>query len=283
VDWSRQHRTVRYAPDSPTAVRPNCSASALVERRQLKFTGQSRLSAVQSGVMGDQRLDGSPDSPVPTWDGKRSISDLVAIAQELSGVPPDSLVHPRTEEGWELPNEASTASRPLGAIKGPPRRHGATHQALLEHTTTPRLHDHVVWSVWEIWECFWTETLSYLFLRSFLRLCACYCCDCALVCVLYSLLTLSLIVIFLCKVARDSKLAENTNKRVWYKEDICGKFDFLITWEGLSTTLDQRRSPQRGIGIGRTTVYIVVSLVSFLYCNYCLLEFSHSLGILLLV
>jgi hypothetical protein len=34
--------------------------------------------------------------------------------------------------------------------------------------------------------------------------------------------------------------------------------------------------------IGRTTVKIVVSLVYFTYCDYCLLEFSYSLGILLL-
>jgi hypothetical protein len=59
-------------------------------------------------------------------------------------------------------------------------------------------------------------------------------------------------------------------------------FDLWITWKGLSATLDQRRSPQRGVGIGRTTVKIVVSLVHFTYCDYCLLEFSYSLVILLL-
>jgi hypothetical protein len=32
----------------------------------------------------------------------------------------------------------------------------------------------------------------------------------------------------------------------------------------LSATLDQRRSPQHGVGIGRTTLKIVVSLVSLL-------------------
>jgi hypothetical protein len=30
---------------------------------------------------------------------------------------------------WELPNEAPTALRPFGAIKGPPRCHGIVHQA----------------------------------------------------------------------------------------------------------------------------------------------------------
>jgi hypothetical protein len=42
-------------------------------------------------------------------------------------------------------------------------------------------------------------------------------------------------------------------------------------------------SPKRGVGIGQTIVKIVMSLVSFIYYDYCLLEFSYSLGILLLV
>jgi polyferredoxin len=50
----------------------------------------------------------------------------------------------------------------------------------------------------------------------------------------------------------------------------------------LSASLDQRRSPQRGVGIGLTIVKIVVSLIHFIYCDYYLLEFSYSLVILLL-
>jgi hypothetical protein len=42
------------------------------------------------------------------------------------------------KEGWELPNEAPTALRSLGAIKGPPSHHGAVPK----HTTTLILHDH---------------------------------------------------------------------------------------------------------------------------------------------
>jgi hypothetical protein len=42
----------------------------------------------------------------------------------------------------------------------------------------------------------------------------------------------------------------------------------------LSATLDQRRSPQRGVGIGQTTVKIVMSLVYNTYCDYYLLELS---------
>jgi hypothetical protein len=47
--------------------------------------------------------------------------DLVAIAQWLSGVPPDSSVHPQTEGNQGLSNGTSTALRPLEAIKGTPR------------------------------------------------------------------------------------------------------------------------------------------------------------------
>jgi hypothetical protein len=35
---------------------------------------------------------------------------------------------PRTREGWELPNEAPTAPRPFGAIKGTPRRLKQVHK-----------------------------------------------------------------------------------------------------------------------------------------------------------
>jgi hypothetical protein len=43
------------------------------------------------------------------------------------------------------------------------------------------------------------------------------------------------------------------------------KFDLWITCEGLSATLDQRRLPQREVGIGRTMVKIVMSLVHLLF------------------
>jgi hypothetical protein len=35
---------------------------------------------------------------------------------------------PATREGWELPNEAPTAPRPFGAIKGTPRRLKQEHK-----------------------------------------------------------------------------------------------------------------------------------------------------------
>jgi hypothetical protein len=36
---------------------------------------------------------------------------------------------PATREGWELPNEAPTAPRPFGAIKGTPRRLKQEHKS----------------------------------------------------------------------------------------------------------------------------------------------------------
>jgi hypothetical protein len=36
---------------------------------------------------------------------------------------------PATREGWELPNEAPTAPRPFGAIKGTPRRLKQVHKS----------------------------------------------------------------------------------------------------------------------------------------------------------
>ena len=36
---------------------------------------------------------------------------------------------PATREGWELPNEALTAPRPFGAIKGTPRRLKQVHKS----------------------------------------------------------------------------------------------------------------------------------------------------------
>jgi hypothetical protein len=50
----------------------------------------------------------------------------------------------------------------------------------------------------------------------------------------------------------------------------------------VSATLDQRRSSQHGVGIDQSMIKITVSLVHFTYCDYCFLEFSYSLAILLL-
>jgi hypothetical protein len=57
----------------------------------------------------------------PEKEGDQS-EDSVAAAHELSGAPPDSPMHPWTEGNQSLSNETTTNPRPLGAIKGTPRR-----------------------------------------------------------------------------------------------------------------------------------------------------------------
>jgi hypothetical protein len=108
--------------------------------------------------------------------------------------------------------------------------------------------------VLELWLSFW-------FLRSILGLCACCCYDCVLVCVSTSILRFDCKQ--LCKAWETPICGDSSQRDFVYKEDIMAlKFDLWITWEGLSATLDQRRSPQRGVGIERTTVKIAMSLVS---------------------
>jgi hypothetical protein len=50
------------------------------------------------------------------------------------------------------------------------------------------------------------------------------------------------------------------------------KFDLWITREGLSATLDQRRSQQHGVGIGRITVKIIVPLIHLLIAIFVFLS-----------
>jgi hypothetical protein len=68
----------------------------------------------------------------------------------------------------------------LGAIKVPPRRHGAVHQAFLQYTAMLRLCDHA-FEVFEGDLSAFYESLLYRFVvaLSSLHLCVC-CCDCAL-------------------------------------------------------------------------------------------------------
>jgi hypothetical protein len=125
-------------------------------------------------------------------------------------------------------------------------------------------------------------TLSFWFMRSILCLCVWCCCNCALVWISTPFLTPDLIVI---NCVRHDRLQFLEIPHNWdidiRKTTMVLKFDLWITWEGLSATLDRRRSPKCGV-IGRTTVKIVVSFVHFSYCYHCLLEFSYSLLILFL-
>jgi hypothetical protein len=57
----------------------------------------------------------------PKKEGGQS-NDLVAIADRVSGVPPDSPVHPRIEGNPLLPNEGAMTPWPLRAMKEAPKR-----------------------------------------------------------------------------------------------------------------------------------------------------------------
>jgi hypothetical protein len=87
---------------------------------------------------------------------------------------------------------------------------------------------------------------------------------CALVCVSTPILTPILSVINY-KVWETLICGDSSQRDFGIRKiSVALKFDLWITWEGLSATLDQRRSPQRGVAINRTTVKIVVSLVHLL-------------------
>jgi hypothetical protein len=100
----------------------------------------------------------------------------------------------------------------------------------------------------------WAVTLSFWFLRSLLCLCAWCCYNCAFVCISTFRITPDLIVINYVRRERLQFVEIPHNWDIDIRKTIVAlKFDLWITWEGLSETLDRWRSPQRGVGIGRTT------------------------------
>jgi len=93
----------------------------------------------------------------------------------------------------------------------------------------------------------------------------------AFMCVSLSLILVVFIGINLVRV-RDSNLWRLLTKGVLEKRKkiVVLKSDLWITWEKLSAILDRRRSPQRGVGIGRTMIKMVVS------CPFYLLQLLSS-------
>jgi hypothetical protein len=93
-------------------------------------------------------------------------------------------MHPQTEGNQGLPNGISTAPRPLGAIKGTPRR---IEQNTKHTLSTLQLHDHASEVCLRYLSVF-SESLLYRFVvaLSSLHLCVLLL-HCALVCVFYSL------------------------------------------------------------------------------------------------
>jgi hypothetical protein len=132
----RVHRTVSGA----SATRPGNSqlsgidwgATAKIHRtiwsaNSARANGRKRNQRATRGL--SQRSVGAPDYPVRqevrgatvgfTRKGRRSGTRQALF---LSGGAPDCPVHQPTEGKNGLPNEAPTAPRPLGSIKGTPRR-----------------------------------------------------------------------------------------------------------------------------------------------------------------
>jgi hypothetical protein len=226
-------------------------------------------------VSHNQRSNGAPDSLVPTWNGKWPIGNLLTVALCSVRYATGQSCAPADKEGWEFPNEAPMAPRSLGAIKGPPCILWANYNS---KTPRPRF-----WFVrerferiLEMWLCRFDSCALFF---------ACVCvvvalCSCVL---LYSHPYSRFDCNHLCKAWGTPICGDSSQRDIDIrKTTVALKFDLWITWEGLSATLDQRRSPQHGVGIGQTMVKIAMSLVHFTYCDCCLLELSYSVAILLL-
>jgi hypothetical protein len=151
---------------------------------------------------------------------------------------------------------------PLG-YKRTPRRHGAVSKHPLS-TLQLRTSATHCWFVRERFERF-LSCNSYHFdscalcvcVHDVVALCSCVC--------FYSLLYSDFDCNHLCKAWETPICGDSSQHDIDIrKTTVALKFDLWITWERLSATLGQRRSPQHGVGIGRTTVKIVVSLVHLL-------------------
>jgi hypothetical protein len=137
--WHKRNEVglVWAAPDSPVPLTGQSSVHRTVRRPY----DQSGHSQVYSGLIGYNssddraknrtvRCDGqpmaishvsrhqwsdcAPSSLVPTQEGKHPIGDFVAIARWLSGVPPDSLIHPQTGKAESFQMKLQQHLGPLG-------------------------------------------------------------------------------------------------------------------------------------------------------------------------
>jgi hypothetical protein len=173
-------------------------------------------------TLAQQRSEGSLDSLETTRKGRRPIrrfsgccTGVVRCATGQSGAHAG-------REGWELPNEAPTAPKPLGAIKGPPRRHGVVHQSYFEHTTTLRLHNNASKMFERDLITFLSRYSVALLLPSLLCIFAC-CCYVVLLCA-YSTPSLTPVLIVITCVRWERlqvvKIPQNQDI-VRYKEEPC--------------------------------------------------------------
>ena len=131
----------------------------------------------------------------------------------------------RCTQTWKanyFPNEEPTTSRLLGAIKGPPGRHGVV---LVQHTRTSQEHTTnsktpiTIWFMWEIFEYVLSwDTVGFHSCALFLA-CVCGLVAFVLLCMLLlPLLLLFLIVIILCKVWETPTCRDSSQMKTYYKE-----------------------------------------------------------------
>jgi hypothetical protein len=194
-------------------------------------------------IGGRQRL---VDGPVVRWHarkGNRPIRSPATVGNRDSSGAPDCPVSSQTGKFFGFLMEKATSPLALEAIKRPLSAF-TSHQTFLEHTTTPRLYDHAIWSVWEIWARFRATTLLFLFLS--LSLTCVHVVAAIVLLRVYSTSSLTPFFINIICVRRERlQHMEIPHKRDWVirKTYVTLKFDLWITWERLSVTLDQRMSP----------------------------------------
>jgi hypothetical protein len=144
----------------------------------------------------------------------------------------------------------------LGAIKRTPMRmelhakHPLNILQCLDFTSTHLFHCDRDWST--SLSC--NSVALFCVLVSWL-VCVCCCCGSSSCVCFYSLSYSCGLLVINSVWVRDSNLWRFLTKGILEKRKkiMVLKFDLWITWEGLSAILDRRRSPQRGVGIGRTT------------------------------
>jgi hypothetical protein len=121
----------------------------------------------------------------PEKEGGQS-DDSVVVADRVSGVPPDSSVHPWIEANMRFPKKGAMTPWPLEAIKDAPRRlnqhtkHSKSTLQLRDSATMPSKCLREIWALFESLLYHFVVALSSLYLCVLLL-------RCALVCVLYSL------------------------------------------------------------------------------------------------
>jgi hypothetical protein len=153
-------------------------------------------------------------------------------------------VHPRIENNFQFPNKGAMTPWPLGVIKEAPR---CLYQDTKHSKSTLQLRDSATMlskCLREIWARFWAITLLFCPCALFFACVRVVATILLLLHVLTLFLTPNLILIIYvrCERLQLGKIPHKWDQDI-RKPYVALNFDLWITWEGLSATLDQRRSP----------------------------------------